>query len=277
MRYAAFKGPGPKCGKAMNDWKLLGSPWGPRSFCSGGTDEYRVCLNQKTAPTEFPCHVWQLPAFGSLRFRDKRLPSQHPNPDAMFFIFFFVLRLVYLLAWRRPWKTFHMFLLFCVKNPKISEVFRLGFGFHWFTTSRQVDGATPVIFPSSLLTSAPWCRCYAMVVDPSGPWGHNQVLGEEILERFAAVVSWPSKKKKQKKITSKIWQGCLYGCFVLSILISWITYVAYAKSLLGLWKYNIMKYICLVILWVHLLAQWNRMCDAFSMPTVQRSSVPKDS
>ena len=39
----------------------------------------------------------------------------------------------------------------------------------------QVDGATPVIFPSS----------------------HNQVLGEEILERFAAVVSWPNQTKKK--------------------------------------------------------------------------------
>lgn len=44
----------PTCGKAMNDWKLLGSPWGPRSFCSGGTDEYRVCLNQKDSPNGVP-------------------------------------------------------------------------------------------------------------------------------------------------------------------------------------------------------------------------------
>ena len=47
----------------------------------------------------------------------------------------------------------------------------------------QVDGATPVIFPSS----------------------HNQVLGEEILERFAAVVSWPNQTKQTRRFCRDVY------------------------------------------------------------------------
>lgn len=117
----------PTCGKAMNDWKLLGSPWGPRSFCSGGTDEYRVCLNQKDSPNGVPCHVWQLPAFGSLRFRDKRLPSQHPNPDAMFFIYFFRAEIGVPLGLKAAWENFpYVSFILAKKNPKISGGFPVG-------------------------------------------------------------------------------------------------------------------------------------------------------
>ena len=230
----------PTCGKAMNDWKLLGSPWGSRSFCSGGTDEYRVGLNKKTAPTEFPCHVWQLPAFAPYNSETNGFHPNIPTPMPCSSYFFVVLRLVYLLAWRRHGETLHMFLFFLVL--KKSEDFRRfsawGFGFHGWTfhvrwmvlllwSFHQACWPQPhdVVF----FVATPWLMV--------PPWGHNQVLGEEILERFAAVVSWPSKKEKDHSEHLPrmfVWMFSYYQV----LYISWITYVAYVKSLLGLWKYN---------------------------------------
>lgn len=243
MRYAAFKGPRSQHVEKL--W-MIGSylevPEVLGAFVLVALTSIVFASTKKTAGNGVP-----MSCIGSCRPLapyDSETNGFHPNiptPMLCSSYFFFVLRLVYLLAWRRPWENFP-YVSFCFWQKK-SEDFRRfsgwGFGFHWFTTSRQVDGATPVIFPSSLLTSAPWCRGFFVAT----PW----LLTPPVLEvttRFWVRRSWKGLQQsfpgqaKKKKITSKIWQGCLYGCFVLSILISWITYVAYAKSLLGLWKYN---------------------------------------
>lgn len=184
----------PTCGKAMNDWKLLGSPWGSRSFCSGGTDEYRVGLNKKDSPNGVPMSSMAVAGLCSLQFRDKRLPSQPPNPDAMFFIFFFRAEIGVPLGLKAAMgKLSICFFLFWSKNPKISGGFPVGVR-GWFLW-RQVDGATPVIFPSSLLTSAPWCRCFCVATpmfvtvsslrsQPGSGWGDpGKVCGSGFLAK----------------------------------------------------------------------------------------------
>lgn len=198
MRYAAFKGPRSQhveklwmIGSCLEVPEVLGA------FVLVALTSIVFASTKKTAPTEFPCHVWQLPAFGSLRFRDKRLPSQHPNPDAMFFIFFFRAEIGVPLGLKAAWENFP-YVSFCFWCKK-SEDFRRfsvggkGWTFHVRWMVLLLWSFHQACWPQ--FHDVVFC-CYAMVVDPSGPWGHNQVLGEEILERFAAVVSWPSKKEK---------------------------------------------------------------------------------
>lgn len=267
MRYAAFKGPRSQhveklwmIGSCLEVPEVLGA------FVLVALTSIVFASTKKTAGNGVPMSCMAVAGLWLLTIQRQTAPIPTSQPRCYVLHIFFSCW-----DWCTSWlegghgKTFHMFLLFWQKK---SEDFRRfsgwGFGFHWFSTSRQVDGATPVIFPSSLLTSAPWCRWFFVAT----PW----LLTPPVLEvttRFWVRRSWKGLQQsfpgqaKKKKITSKMCQGCLYGCFVLSILISWITYVAYVKSLLGLWKY--LNYICLVILLVHFASTvLNRMCDVIS-------------
>ena len=207
MRYAAFKGPRSQHVEKL--W-MIGSylevPWGPRSFCSGGTDEYRVCLNQKDSPNGVPMSCMAVAGLWLLTIQRQTASIPTSQPRCYVLHIFFSCW-----DWCTSWLEGGMGKLsicFFYFGKKKSEDFRRfsgwGFGFHWFTTSRQVDGATPVIFPSSLLTSAPWCRGFLLLrhgcwplrslrSQPGSGWGDP---GKVCSSRFLA-------KQKRKRSLRK--------------------------------------------------------------------------
>lgn len=202
MRYAAFKGPRSQhveklwmIGSCLEVPEVLGA------FVLVALTSIVFASTKKTAGNGVPMSCMAVAGLWLLTIQRQTAPIPTSQPRCYVLHIFFSCW-----DWCTSWleggmgKLSICFFYFGKKNPKISGGFPVG-------VSGFIGFPLHVRWMVLLLWSfhqACWPQphdavvfcCYAMVVDPSGPWGHNQVLGEEILERFAAVVSWPSKKEK---------------------------------------------------------------------------------